>query len=283
MGELNLQVDIDENSGFCFGVVEAIKKAEKALEDGGELYCLGEIVHNDGEVNRLESKGMKTITKEDLNKINSKTILFRAHGEPPNSYSIAKENNNLIIDASCPIIKKLQYRIKKSFDDGETILIFGKPNHPEVIALNGQIENQAIIFKEISELESITLPAKLTLYSQTTMSLDAFHEVVEFLKNHNIDVKVKDTICRKVSNRQPDIEAFCRKYNKVLFVAGRNSSNGKVLYNVCKSQNQNSYFISSVEEIKTDWFAKDDKIGISGATSTPKWLMEEVKRFLEKL
>lgn len=280
---MNLTVEIDANSGFCFGVVEAIKKAEQALEETGELYCLGEIVHNDEEVNRLEAKGMKTITKKQLNQLQNKTVLFRAHGEPPESYELAKKNKNEIIDASCPIIKKLQNRVSKSFKEGENIFIYGKPDHPEVIALNGQIDNQAVIFKDISDFEHIQLPKKLTLYSQTTMSLERFHQIIDYLVERKIEVTVKDTICRKVSNRQPDIRQFSKKFDKIVFVAGKNSSNGKVLFNVCKSENPNTYFISSVEEICLDWFQEGDNVGISGATSTPKWLMDKVKKHLEQL
>ncbi len=283
MNSLNLKAEIDARSGFCFGVVEAIKKAEEALKKNGELYCLGEIVHNDEEIKRLEKKGMRTIYYEDFDKINNKAILFRAHGEPPVSYQLAKKNKNVIVDAACPIIKKLQERIVKSYKNGENILLYGKHHHPEVIALDGGIYNNAIIFQSLEELEEKDIPKQVTLYSQTTQPIEKFKEIAQYLKSNGYDVKVNDTICRQVSNRQPEITEFCQNYDKIVFVAGKRSSNGKVLYSVCKKSNANAHFVSVVNEIKKEWFKKGDTVGISGATSTPRWLMEEVKEFIEKL
>jgi 4-hydroxy-3-methylbut-2-enyl diphosphate reductase len=283
MNSLNLQAEIDERSGFCFGVVEAIKKAEEALEKNGELCCLGEIVHNDEEIKRLERKGMRTIYHEDFAKINNKAILFRAHGEPPKSYLLAKKNHNTIVDAACPIIKKLQERIVSSYKNGENILLYGKHNHPEVIALDGSTNNHAIIFQGLEELKEKDIPKQVTLYSQTTQPIEKFKEIAQYLKNNGYEVKVNDTICRQVSNRQPEITKFCQMYDKIVFVAGKRSSNGKVLYSVCKKANANAYFVSTVSEIKEEWFRNGDTVGISGATSTPRWLMEEVKKFIENL
>lgn len=283
MNSLNLQAEIDEGSGFCFGVVEAIKKAEEVLKKNGELYCLGEIVHNDEEIKRLENKGMRTIYYEDFEQLRNKSILFRAHGEPPGSYELAKKNNNLIVDAACPIIKKLQKRIMKSYNKGENILLYGKHKHPEVIALNGSINNNAIIFQSLEELKEKNIPKQVTLYSQTTQPIEKFNEIAGYLKKNGYDINVNDTICRQVSNRQPEITKFCKKYDKIIFVAGKNSSNGKVLYSVCKKANDNANFVSAVNEIKKKWFKKGDTVGISGATSTPRWLMEDVKGFIENL
>ncbi len=280
---LNLTVNIDKNSGFCFGVVEAINKAEKALDEGVELYSLGDIVHNDEEIKRLKKKGIKIIDKKALKNLKGNTVLFRAHGEPPEIYEMAKQNNNIIIDASCSIIKKLQQKIKKSYDNNENIVIYGKTNHPEVVAINGQIDNKGIIIESIKGLDAEKLPGKFTLYSQTTQSLDGFYELVRFLEKAGKKVKIKDTVCRRVSNRRSQLEIFCTKYNKIVFVAGKRSSNGKVLYKVCRQVNPDTFFISNTKEIDTAWFKKNDTVGISGATSTPKWLMEEVKNYLEQL
>lgn len=283
MGRLNLSVEIDDKSGFCFGVVGAIEKAEKELHASGELFCLGEIVHNDEEVKRLELQGMVNISKSELSAIHSKTVLFRAHGEPPLSYEMALQNGNRIIDASCPIILKLQKRFRESYDKGETIYLYGKPNHPEVIGLNGQIGNKAVVFGHFEDLDLAKLPKKLTLYSQTTMSIESFYEIVQKLEEAGIEVTVKDTICRQVSHREPGLRQFSRKFKKIIFVAGKHSSNGSVLFNVCRQENPNTYFVSSPEEIFEHWFEKDDRVGICGATSTPMWLMKNVETRLLSL
>lgn len=283
MINLNLHIEIDPDSGYCFGVVNAIRKAEINLSNEENLYCLGEIVHNEEEIKRLEKKGLKTISKEQLKVLKNKRILFRAHGEPPVSYDFAKKGNNEIIDATCPIIIKLQSRLKRSFQNKENIYIFGKINHPEIIGLNGQMDNKAVVFENISELDISTLPKKISLYSQTTKSIEAFYNVVEKLKLEGIEVKVYDSVCRQVSSRKNELLAFSSKFDKVIFVAGKNSSNGKVLYDICKQANPNTYFISNPEEIIASWFDPGDTIGISGGTSTPAWLMDEVKDYLEQL
>lgn len=279
---LKLKAEIDERSGFCFGVIRAIKKAEELLDQGETVYCVGEIVHNDEEVNRLKKKGLVTISVDQLPDFEHKNILFRAHGEPPETYLIARKNNNRVIDASCPIILKLQRDIKKADEDGENIFIFGKHHHPEVIGLNGQAGNRAVVFETLDELKQIDIPDKLTLFSQTTKSLDEFYTIVDYLKNLEKEVKVRDTICRQVANRRHELEEFSRTHDKIVFVAGKNSSNGRVLYNICKRQNPQSYFISSPDELAVDWFNEGENIGICGATSTPQWLLEQVKAHIEK-
>jgi len=283
MNRLNLQVVIDDKSGFCFGVVGAIEKAEKELLASGELFCLGEIVHNDEEVKRLEIRGMVNISIEDLSLIRDKTILFRAHGEPPESYQVALKNENRIIDASCPIILKLQKRFRESYEKGETIYLYGKPNHPEVIGLNGQIGNNAVVFGHFEDLDMKLMPRKITLYSQTTMSIESFYDIVKKLEEAGINVKVKDTICRQVSHREPSLRQFSRKFNKIVFVAGKRSSNGSVLFNVCRQENPNTYFVSSPGEIFERWFEPGDSVGICGATSTPMWLMKNIEKKLLSL
>lgn len=273
----NLQVQIDDHSGFCFGVVYAIEMAEEILENQGYLYCLGDIVHNDEEVSRLTRKGLKIIDHTELKELKDEKVLIRAHGEPPSTYELSIINNLTLIDASCPVVLKLQNRIKNSFDKEETIYIYGKHGHAEVIGLLGQTNNKAVVFQDISELDLTTLPKNITLYSQTTKSTDKFYEINEILRQNGITVNTNDTICRQVSNRDKELRDFANKFDKIIFVSGTKSSNGKVLYNVCKEKNANTYFVSNAEQIKSDWFDPEDKVGICGATSTPMWLMEQVK------
>ena len=282
MSNLNLQVNIDKSSGFCFGVVYAIEMAEDILESEGYLYCLGDIVHNDEEVERLTKKGLKIIDHDVLKDLKNEKVLIRAHGEAPSTYQLALENNLTLIDASCPVVLKLQNRIKNSHDDEEQVLIFGKHGHAEVIGLQGQTDGKAIVFQDLAELDQVELPSKFTLYSQTTKSTDKFYHIKDELISRGYDVKANDTICRQVSNRYEELENFVRDYDKIVFVSGKKSSNGKVLYDVCKKYNDNSYFVSNVEELDQNWFATNDKVGICGATSTPMWLMEKVKDALEQ-
>lgn len=282
MSNLSLQVDIDKSSGFCFGVVYAIEMAEDILDSEGYLYCLGDIVHNDEEVERLTKRGLKIIDHEILKELRNEKVLIRAHGEAPSTYQLALENNLTLIDASCPVVLKLQNRIKLSHDSDEQILIFGKHGHAEVIGLQGQTNGKAIVFQDLAELDGVELPAKFTLYSQTTKSTAKFYHIKDELISRGYDIKANDTICRQVSNRYEELENFVVNYDKVIFVSGKKSSNGKVLYDVCKKHNNNAYFISNVDEIDLSWFSKNDKVGICGATSTPMWLMEKVKYALEQ-
>lgn len=273
----NLAVTIDKASGFCFGVVYAIDMAEDILDHEDYLYCLGDIVHNDEEVKRLKAKGLRIIDHDQLQHLHREKVLIRAHGEAPSTYQLALENELTLIDASCPVVLKLQNRIKNSHDEDEQILIFGKHGHAEVIGLQGQTDGKAIVFQDLAELDHVTLPAKFTLYSQTTKSTDKFYSIKDELISRGYEVKANDTICRQVSNRYGDLEKFVANYDRILFVSGKKSSNGKVLYDVCKKYNDNSYFISTIEEIDKSWFSPNDKVGICGATSTPMWLMEQVK------
>ncbi|WP_316824608.1 4-hydroxy-3-methylbut-2-enyl diphosphate reductase [Pedobacter miscanthi] len=282
MSNLNLQVNIDKSSGFCFGVVYAIEMAEDILDNEGYLYCLGDIVHNDEEVERLTKRGLKIIDHEVLKNLRDEKVLIRAHGEAPSTYQLALENNLTLIDASCPVVLKLQNRIKNSHDDDEQVLIFGKHGHAEVIGLQGQTDGKAIVFQDLAELDNVELPAKFTLYSQTTKSTDKFYHIKDELLSRGYEVKANDTICRQVSNRYEELEDFVSHYDRIIFVSGKKSSNGKVLYDVCKKHNDNAYFISNVEELDKTWFNENDKVGICGATSTPMWLMEKVKTALEQ-
>ena len=281
MGAYNLQVTIDKDSGFCFGVIYAIDMAEDILAEDGYLYCLGDIVHNDEEVGRLKAKGLRIIDHSALKDLRNEKVLIRAHGEAPETYRLALENNITLIDASCPVVLKLQNRIKTSYDSNEKILIFGKHGHAEVIGLQGQTNGDALVFQDIAELDNADLPASFTLYSQTTKSMDKFYSVKEQLLSRGYEVKANDTICRQVSNRDKDLPAFVSKFNKIVFVSGKKSSNGKVLYEVCRKNNPNTYFISSTDELDINMFEPGDTIGIAGATSTPMWLMQKVKAELE--
>jgi 4-hydroxy-3-methylbut-2-enyl diphosphate reductase len=280
---LNLKVAIDPNSGFCFGVVYAIEMAEEILKEQGYLYCLGDIVHNDEEVKRLENKGLRIITHQDLQKLQHEKVLIRAHGEPPSTYQTALENALELIDASCPVVLKLQHRIKNSFDKQEKIFIYGKHGHAEVIGLLGQTNHEAVVFQDLEELDLESLPQNITLYSQTTKSTDKFYKIKQALEDAGIQVNANDTICRQVSNRDKELQQFAGNYDKIIFVSGTKSSNGKVLYSVCKERNPNSYFISRPEELNADWFQEGDSIGICGATSTPLWLMKSVEEKLSLL
>jgi 4-hydroxy-3-methylbut-2-enyl diphosphate reductase len=277
----DLTVTIDKASGFCFGVVYAIEMAEDILAEEDYLYCLGDIVHNDEEVKRLTDRGLRIIDHEQLQQLHNEKVLIRAHGEAPSTYQLALENNLILIDASCPVVLKLQNRIKNSYDDKEQILIFGKHGHAEVIGLQGQTDGNAIVFQDLAELDDVDLPAKFTLYSQTTKSTEKFYHIKDQLLSRGYEVKANDTICRQVSNRYEDLEKFVVNYDRIIFVSGKKSSNGKVLYDVCKKYNDHSYFISSTDELDMSWFSVNDKIGICGATSTPMWLMEQVKATLE--
>ncbi len=274
---LNLHVHIDQHSGFCFGVVYAIEMAEEILDDEGYLYCLGDIVHNDEEVKRLTKKGLIIINHDDLKKLKGEKILIRAHGEPPSTYELAINNNLTLIDASCPVVLKLQNRIKNSYDKDETIYIYGKHGHAEVIGLLGQTGNKAIVFQDISELDIPSLPRSITLYSQTTKSTDKFYEINQILRDNGITINTNDTICRQVSNRDKELRDFSSKFDHIVFVSGTKSSNGKVLFNVCKEKNPNTYFVSNPDEVDPSWFSSNESVGICGATSTPMWLMEQVK------
>ena len=279
----NLQVTIDGDSGFCFGVVYAIDMAEEILAEQGYLYCLGDIVHNDEEVERLKAKGLRIISHEELPSLENEKVLIRAHGEAPETYKIALEKNITLIDASCPVVLKLQNRIKNSSDDKEQILIFGKHGHAEVIGLQGQTNNSALVFQDLAELDQADLPKTFTLYSQTTKSTEKFYQIKEELLNRGYEIKANDTICRQVSNRDKELPEFVKNFDKVVFVSGKKSSNGKVLYEVCRKYNSNTYFVSNVGELNSSMFEPGEKVGICGATSTPLWLMEEIKAALVQL
>lgn len=278
-------IEVDEKSGFCFGVINAIKYAEKELDESNELYCLGDIVHNDTEVNRLERKGMKTINYEQLKYLNNKKVLFRAHGEPPSVYKLAKERNIDLVDATCPVVVQLQKKIKTKYqssrDINAQIVIYGKKGHAEVNGLVGQTNGDAIVISNIEEVELLDMERPVILFSQTTQSLKTFMQIIEIIKSRiseNVLFEYQDTICRQVSNRVNHIQEFASGKELVFFVAGAKSSNGKVLFEYCKKGNDRSIFLSSSDQLTKEMLMPMPKtIGICGATSTPMWQMQEVK------
>ncbi|MDO9154214.1 MAG: 4-hydroxy-3-methylbut-2-enyl diphosphate reductase [Paludibacter sp.] len=278
-----LNIEIDKKSGFCFGVVNAIKKAEEELAKGGTLYCLGDIVHNGQEINRLENLGLITIDHEQFSKLKNANVLLRAHGEPPLTYQIAKENNITLIDASCPVVLKLQSRIKKAYDTAPTedtqIVIYGETGHAEVNGLMGQINDHAIVIDNESNLNKIDFTKNIILFSQTTKSLEGFNNLVNTVTNrieNKNNFEFSDTICRQVANRIPNITTFAQQKDIIIFVSGKKSSNGKVLYEHSKKTNKNTFLISTADEVLDLNLDLTKSIGICGATSTPRWLMEEV-------
>jgi 4-hydroxy-3-methylbut-2-en-1-yl diphosphate reductase len=274
---MNVNVEIDDNSGFCFGVVFAISMAEDILDAEGKLFCLGDIVHNDEEVSRLKAKGLQIIDHEQLKNIRNEKVLIRAHGEPPETYKLAMENQIELIDASCPVVLKLQNRVREAYNDNEQILIYGKHGHAEVKGLVGQTNGEAKVVETFDELENMVLPKKLQLFSQTTKRTKNLYKLKSSLEAKGIEVDFNDTLCRQVSNRDVQLPNFVKKFDKVIFVAGLKSSNGKVLYDVCKENNPNTFFVSNKNELKKEWFNTNETVGICGATSTPQWQMEEVK------
>lgn len=275
-----IKVEIDEGSGFCFGVTTAITKAEKELQEDKTLYCLGDIVHNGKECDRLHQMGLETIDHERFNSLRNAKVLLRAHGEPPATYEQARKNNIEIIDATCPVVLQLQKRIKREYDatGGKAqIVIFGKKGHAEVLGLVGQTQGNAIVLEKPEDVKQLDFHRDIRLYSQTTKSLEDFRKIVAYIQEHispEASFKYYDTICRQVANRMPNIRAFAAKHDLILFVCGKKSSNGKVLFSECKKVNPNSYMIDNAAEIDFSKLRGISSVGICGATSTPKWLME---------
>ena len=288
-------VETDDKSGFCFGVQNAVEIAEKALLKGEEVYSLGPIVHNDMEVKRLVSLGLITINRDKLGRLKNCNLLIRAHGEPPDTYLTAGKNNITIIDATCPIVKKLQSKIRDAWlsyrEMKGQIVIYGKPGHDEVVGLLGQTKNEGILISVPDDLVKIDFTRPVLLFSQTTMSISNYHNIAEQIKTEMIRagisdtdnyLKVYNTICGQVSGREPHLKTFARKYEIIIFVSGRESSNGKLLYAACKSVNPDTYFVSSPNEIEKSWFKGKKTAGICGATSTPKWLIDEIRDLILK-
>ena len=297
-----LQIEIDSGSGFCFGVTTAIKKAEEELAAGEALYCLGDIVHNGMECERLRQMGLVTIDHEQMKQLHGVKVLLRAHGEPPETYELARRNDIEIIDATCPVVLQLQRRIKKQYGEGlnpqisnlkpqtsnlpPQIVIFGKRGHAEVLGLVGQTSGNAIVIENFDEAKRLDFTRDIYLYSQTTKSLDEYHRIIDYIQMHispEANFERFDTICRSVANRMPNISQFASRHDLILFVCGKKSSNGKVLFNECLQVNPNSYLIEDPQEIQPEWLEGIDTVGICGATSTPKWLMEQARDAIEKM
>ena len=279
-----MQIEIDSGSGFCFGVTTAIRKAEEELAKGTTLYCLGDIVHNGMECERLKQLGLITIDHEQMADLHDVKVLLRAHGEPPETYELARRNNIEIIDATCPVVLQLQKKIKRQFEaGGPSIVIFGKPGHAEVMGLVGQTGGNAIVIAHLDDVKKLDFSHDIYLYSQTTKSLDEFHRIISYIQEHispDAHFQSFDTICRQVANRMPNISKFAARHDLILFVCGRKSSNGRVLFEECQRDNPNSHLIEGAGEIDPSWLEGVSSVGICGATSTPKWLMEQCREFL---
>jgi len=285
-----IKVEIDEGSGFCFGVVTAIHKAEEELAKGEILYCLGDIVHNSREVDRLKTMGLITINREEFKQLKNAKVLLRAHGEPPETYMIARENNIEIIDATCPVVLRLQKRIRQGYladsDEEKQIVIYGKSGHAEVLGLVGQTDGKAIVIEKAEEAKKLDLNKSIRLFSQTTKSLDEFQEIVEYFKQHispEATFEYYDTICRQVANRMPKLREFAATHDLIFFVSGKKSSNGKMLFEECLKVNANSHLIDNEKEIDPSLLQNVKSIGVCGATSTPKWLMEKIYNHIRTL
>ncbi len=289
-----MNVIIDKNSGYCFGVEFAIQMAEDELETSDSLYCLGDIVHNGMEVQRLNAKGLVVIGREDLQNLRDCKVLIRAHGEPPETYQIALENNIELIDASCPVVLKLQNRVKHAYDkaveNNGQVVLYGQKGHAEVIGLAGQTKGDAIIVTSEEDLSLIDYSRPVTLFSQTTKSTKGFYNLKEQIEQRiseanaldSVEFDANDSICRQVSNREPQLQKFSREHDVIVFVSGKKSSNGKALYSVCKQENERSYFIENESELDLSWIRAEDSVGICGATSTPMWLMKQVAAHIEQ-
>ena len=286
-----IKVEIDEGSGFCFGVVTAINKAEEELAKGETLYCLGDIVHNSREVERLKTMGLITINREEFKQLRNAKVLLRAHGEPPETYMIARETNIEIIDATCPVVLRLQKRIKQEFlqdaaNDEKQIVIYGKNGHAEVLGLVGQTDGKAIVIEKAEEVKKLDLNKSVRLFSQTTKSLDEFQEIVAYIKQNispEATFEYYDTICRQVANRMPKLREFAATHDLIFFVSGKKSSNGKMLFEECLKVNANSHLIDNEKEIDPSLLQNVQSIGVCGATSTPKWLMEKIYSHIQSL
>ena len=291
-----MKVTVDQNSGFCWGVVRTIEIAEQELQESKKLYSLGDIIHNPVEIERLEEQGLSTITLGDLQNVKDAKVLIRAHGEPPETFRRAKELGIELIDATCPVVTKVQERIRKFYDNGYQIVIFGKKDHAEVIGLVGHTNGTAIVIKSIPEIDTIDLTKKTVLFSQTTMDKATFYRIRDEIRSRikaefevgtfeemAIDFHAKDTICGQVSGRDKKLREFSRANDVMIFVAGRKSSNGKVLYEIAKEENPKTYFVEDEKELQPEWFSGAETVGISGATSTPQWLMERVKVSVEAM
>lgn len=284
---MNLTVEIDPRSGFCNGVVRAIRQAENYLEFNKHLYSLGAIVHNTEELERLKKEGLEILSLEDLEKLQDDVILVRAHGEPPSTYALARRNNLQVIDCTCPVVLKLQERVRETWlrirPLGGKVLIFGKNGHAEVNGLVGQTDGEAIVIGSIEEAAAVDFAHPVALFSQTTKDPLEFARIADYVRSRRPDAEVFDTICRQVAQRHNSLISFARTHSLILFVSGRESSNGKVLFDLCRSVNPRTYRLENKSQIDLSWFSDGDRVGICGATSTPKWQLEEIFLYLQAI
>jgi 4-hydroxy-3-methylbut-2-enyl diphosphate reductase len=290
-----MKVTVDQSSGFCWGVVRTIDIAEEELAGRPELYSLGPVIHNPVEIERLRARGLEPVTHDDFKDLRGKRVLIRAHGEPPSTYALAKEHGVTLVDATCPVVTKVQERIRKFYDQGYQIVIFGKKDHAEVTGLVGQTGGTAVVLKSPEEIGKVDLSRKTVLFSQTTMDKASFHEVARILREKiqqfevgsfeesAVEFHAKDTICGQVSGRDRKLREFAAANDVMVFVAGRNSSNGKVLYDICRDANARTHFLEEESELRREWFGGAETVGVSGATSTPQWLMAQVKAAIERM
>jgi 4-hydroxy-3-methylbut-2-enyl diphosphate reductase len=290
-----MNVSIDQSSGFCWGVVRTIDIAEEEMDGSRELYSLGPVIHNPVEIERLRARGLEPVSIADFERLRGKKVLIRAHGEPPSTYELARTHGVTLIDATCPVVTKVQERIRKFYDKGYQVVIFGKKDHAEVVGLVGHTNGTAVVLRSVEEIASLDLTRKTVLFSQTTMDKATFAEIARVLRDRikaefevgtfeesAVDFHAKDTICGQVSGREKKLREFAGGNDVMVFVAGRNSSNGKVLYDICREANPRTFFVEDVSELREEWFIGAERVGISGATSTPQWLMERVKNAIEQ-
>jgi 4-hydroxy-3-methylbut-2-enyl diphosphate reductase len=289
-----MKIEIDQGSGFCFGVVRVIDIAERILNKEGKLYCLGDIVHNSREVDRLKEKGLQVIDYEEFKHLKNCRVLIRAHGEPPLTYQIAEKNNLELIDGTCAVVLKLQQKIREKYEklkpDNGQIVIYGKKGHAEVRGLTGQTNNEAVIVESLKDLDKIDISKPLHLFSQTTKSMEGYQHIMEKIQemyqsgtDKNMYLRCTNSICAQVYRRAPRIREFCKNHDVVVFVSGKKSSNGRILFKECQKANSNSHFISDENEIKDSWFTNIKSVGVCGATSTPKWLMEKIAEYINRI
>jgi 4-hydroxy-3-methylbut-2-enyl diphosphate reductase len=288
-------VTVDRHAGFCWGVVRTIDIAEEELRDSPALHSLGPVIHNPVETARLKEKGLATVTHADFPRLTGQKVLIRAHGEPPSTYALARDHGVTLIDATCPVVTKVQERIRKFHDQGYQIVIFGKRDHAEVIGLVGHTGNEAVVISSVDECAAVDPSKKTVLFSQTTMDKETFYRIAGVLKakigefvvgtfeESAVDFHAKDTICGQVSGRDKKLRAYAAQNDVMVFVAGRNSSNGKVLYDICRDANPKTHFVEDARELRAEWFAGAGTVGISGATSTPQWLMETIRTAIEAM
>ncbi len=275
-------VEVDPGAGFCMGVHKAIARADELLDSGRRVYCLGHPLHNEEELGRLKQKGLSVLSPERLGDAGKDPVLVRSHGEPPETFERARELGVGLVDSTCPVVQRLQVAVREAHQGGDFVMIYGKAGHPEVLGLTGQTANRALVVGGPRDVDVSRLPEEVTLFSQTTMSVAGFAALAEWLESQGVKVRVRDTICRRVTRRIPELQSFCGRFDKVVFVGGRQSANARMLFDICRQVNPQCWFVGNEREVDADWFQAGDRVGVSGATSTPAWLMEKVAASIRK-